>query len=66
MDQIIEKGDTKLLGKIIEKTDFLTKKNIDKFITQAIDAKQHEIQLLLTNYKNEHIGFDDPLKKLKL
>ena len=55
MAQIIENGDTELLKRIIEKTDFLTKKNIDKFITQSIESNQIEIQTLLTNYKNEHI-----------
>jgi len=35
-------------------------------IRTAIDKQKHEIQIILTNYKNEHIGFADPAEKLKL
>ena len=40
-------------------TDLFTKKNIDKFITKAIDGGKTEIQLLLTDYKNQIGGYTD-------
>lgn len=47
-------------------TGFVTKANIEKLLEYAISHKYHESYLLLLEYKNQHIGYQDPAKKLKL
>lgn len=39
---------------------------IDHFIEYAIEKQALEMQLMLTNYKREKIGFTDPAEQLKL
>lgn len=51
---------------LLEKTDFVTKKNIDKFIQYAIDTKQQEIYLTLIHYKDEIGAYTDISKKFRL
>ena len=63
---LLKTGDVETVQKIIDNGTLLTKRNIDKQIQAAHDAGQHEIQTMLLNYKNEHFGFDDPLKQFKL
>ena len=53
MKMFIEDGDIERINQIIDKTEFVTKRNIDKFLTTAIDSKQQEIFITLTNYKNK-------------
>lgn len=43
---------------------YVTAENIDKLIQYAIDTKKAEIQLILSNYKNEHLGFAGNLDNL--
>ena len=43
-----------------------TADNIDECIQYMIDNKKYEIQVLLTNYKREKIGYSDLAEKLKL
>ena len=40
MKALIDSGNLELIQVLLEKTDFVTKKNIDKFIQYAIDTKQ--------------------------
>jgi hypothetical protein len=49
--QLIENSDMARTIQLIEKTDFVTKRNIDEFIEYAIEKEQHEIYVILTNYK---------------
>ncbi len=66
MTHAINYGDVVFVSKISKSDKFFNKKNIDKFIDYANEKRQTEIQVILMNYKNEHIGFDDPLGDLKL
>ena len=50
--------DTLLAKKLLDTHQFVTKENIDKLISCAIDAEAKEIQLMLMHYKNEYIGYD--------
>ncbi len=45
MKQFIEKGDVDRINQILKKTNFITKRNMDKFINYATTV--------LTNYKNQ-------------
>ena len=49
---LIDSGNLQLIQVLLEKTDFVTKKNVDKYIQYAIDQKQQEIYLDLIRYKN--------------
>ena len=45
-------GNLELIRILLEKTDFVTKKNVDQYIQYAVDQKQQEIYLDLIRYKN--------------
>lgn len=49
---LIDNGNLQLIQVLLGKTDFVTKKNVDKYIQCAIDQKQQEIYLDLIRYKN--------------
>ena len=49
---LIDNGNLQLIQVLLGKTDFVTKKNVDKYIQYAIDQKQQEIYLDLIRYKN--------------
>lgn len=49
---LIDNGNLQLIQVLLGKTDFVTKKNVDKYIQYAIDKKQQEIYLDLIRYKN--------------
>lgn len=49
---LIDSGNLQLIQVLLGKTDFVTKKNVDKYIQYAIDQKQQEIYLDLIRYKN--------------
>jgi hypothetical protein len=66
MKQAIENGDLERISQLLEKTDFVTEKNIDKFIEYAIEKEQHEIYVILLNYKKEHIGSKSVEEQFKL
>ena len=44
----------------------ITKENIDQCICTAIDSKEYELQLMLTNYKQEKKWYQNPDENLKL
>lgn len=46
-------GNLELIRILLEKTDFVTKKNVNQYIQYAIDQKQQEIYLDLIRYKDE-------------
>ena len=47
-------------------TGFITKSNIQKLIAYAIQGQYHEAYLLLLEYKDKYIGYQNPAEKLKL
>ena len=47
-----QNGNLQLIQVLLGKTDFVTKKNVDKYIQYVIDQKQQEIYLDLIRYKN--------------
>ncbi len=47
-----------IMQKVLD-SGLIKKQNIDKFISYAIDHQKLEMQILLTDYKNTHIGYDD-------
>ena len=49
---LIDNGNLQLIQVLLGKTDFVTKKNVDKYIQYAIDKKRQEIYLDLIRYKN--------------
>ncbi|MDE7365102.1 MAG: hypothetical protein K2N27_09530 [Ruminococcus sp.] len=57
--------DTENLTKILSR-GYVTAENIDEMIKYAIDSRKAEIQLILFNYKNEHLGFADNFDSLML
>ena len=63
---LIDGGNLGLIQVLLEKTDFVTKKNVDKFIQYAIDTKQQEIYLTLIHYKDEIGAYTEISKKFRL
>ncbi|MBR1555923.1 MAG: leucine-rich repeat domain-containing protein [Oscillospiraceae bacterium] len=61
--QLIDAGD---FEKILQTGKIFDKNNIDDFIRLANEKNLYEIQLLLMNYKAEHIGYDDIQNKFQL
>lgn len=57
--------DAENLTKILS-LGYVTAENIDKLIQYAINKKNAEFQLILSNYKNEHLGFADNLDSLMI
>ena len=66
MKALIDSGNLGLIQVLLEKTDFVTKKNVDKYIQYAIDAKQQEIYLTLIHYKDEIGAYTEISKKFRL
>ncbi|MBP3761790.1 MAG: hypothetical protein J6I55_10025, partial [Ruminococcus sp.] len=62
----IDSDNTEFATKVAEHGKLITKKNIDKLIDYAREKKKLEMSVILMNYKNEHFGFDDPLKDFRL
>ena len=58
--------DTQDFKKILQTGKIFDKNNIDDFISLANDRKLYEIQVMLMNYKAEHIGYDDIQDKFQL
>ena len=51
---------------LINSGKFITKRNVQKWIQYTIDNHAHEVYLLLTEYKNKNLGYQDITEKLKL
>lgn len=62
----IHNNDVSVVEAVLQHNRFLTKRNIDIYINYAIDCGKTEIQVLLLDHKNKHIGYTDPFKKLRL
>ena len=66
MKALIDGGNLELIQVLLEKTDFVTKRNVDKYIQYAIDTKQQEIYLTLIHYKDEIGAYTEISKKFRL
>ena len=66
MKALIDGGNLELIQVLLEKTDLITKKNVDKYIQYAIDTKQQEIYLTLIHYKDEVGAYTEISKKFRL
>ena len=67
---LIRTDDIDTMRRFLDLGKFLSKKNIDILISYAIDHQKYEFQVMLTEYKNNHIGYEDTeatlRKKFKL
>ncbi|MDE7365057.1 MAG: leucine-rich repeat domain-containing protein [Ruminococcus sp.] len=63
--QCVDNDDAENLTKILS-LSYVTKENIDKLIGYTIDSKKPEIQIILSNYKNDNIGFGNNFNKFML
>ena len=66
MKILIDSGNLELIQVLLEKTDLITKKNVDKYIQYAIDTKQQEIYLTLIHYKDEIGAYTEISRKFRL
>lgn len=57
---LIDLDETEAIEKIISSGEFVSRRNIDKYIEYAIEKGKTEISLILMNYKNEKIGYREP------
>ena len=57
---LIDLNETEAIEKIISSGEFVSRRNIDKYIEYAIEKGKTEISLILMNYKNEKIGYRKP------
>ncbi len=62
---LIRTEQTEIIRSMIQSQKFLTAINIDSFIRCAIENQKIEIQLLLTNYKAERIGYQSIEKTIQ-
>ena len=66
MRVLIDSGNLELIQVLLEKTDLITKKNVDKYIQYTIDTKQQEIYLTLIHHKDEIEAYTEIFKKFRL
>ncbi|HAJ97965.1 MAG TPA: hypothetical protein DCO72_09560 [Ruminococcus sp.] len=66
MQYIFNFEDTKSLQALFDSEQFFTQENIDQHLEYAIQKQQHEIYVLLLNYKAEKLGFKDIQDQFKL
>jgi len=66
LEFLIAENDVKLFQKILASGKFITEKNIDLLIRYAIEHQKYEIQITLTEYKNQKNWYQEIDKKLKL
>ncbi len=62
----IDENKTNTAKALINSGNFMTKRNVQKWIQYAIDNQAHEVYLLLTEYKKQNLGYQEITKKLKL
>ena len=66
---MIDQENIEIIQKILNSEKFVTDKNIDKLIQYAIDQKKYQIQMILTDYKNQknwYQNIDEIKHKFKL
>ena len=66
MKALLDSGNLELIQVLMEKTDFVTKRNVDKYIQYAIDTKQQEINLTMIHYKDEIGAYTEISRKFRL
>mgnify|MGYP007102032183 CR=1 FL=1 len=60
-----EENKIQVIRKMIA-VNFITKQNIDEYILAANENQGYEVQVMLMNYKDKHIGYDDIQDKFQL
>ncbi len=63
---LIDLEETEAIEKIVTSGEFVSRRNIDKYIDYAIDKGKTEISIILMNYKNEKIGYRAPEELFRL
>lgn len=63
---LIDRNEIETIQKVLDCSDFVSRKNIDSFIQYAIDTQKQQIQIMLTDYKYKNNWYRDIDKKLKL
>ena len=57
---LIDLDEAEVIDAIIQSGEFVSRRNIDKYIDYAIQKSKTEISVILMNYKNENIGYRKP------
>lgn len=55
---LVDIEDVENLTKILD-SGYVTKRNVDDLISYAVNGKNPEIQLIISNFKNDNIGFNN-------
>ncbi len=63
---LTDRNEIETIQKLLKYSDFVSHKNIDKFIQYAIDTQKQQIQIMLTDYKYKNNWYQNADKKLKL
>ena len=66
LEWAVSQGNTEIIQKVLDSERLVTEQNIDDLILYAIENKKYEIQMLLTNYKNQKDWYQNIDQKLKL
>ena len=61
---LMDNENSEIIQKILDSGNFITKRNVDKFIQYAIENQKYQAQMMLTDYKYQH--FEIKPKNLKL
>ncbi|MBR1554950.1 MAG: hypothetical protein IJ644_06095 [Oscillospiraceae bacterium] len=64
MKLLIDSQDSEAIQNLLN-TGYVTKKNIDEFITYALDNQKHEMQILLMNWKHEKFPAESVEKQVQ-
>ena len=64
--KLTDENDITMIEKFLDMKIFVTAENIDILIHHAIETKHYDIQLLLMEYKRNHIGYREITDILKL
>ncbi|MBR1529869.1 MAG: leucine-rich repeat protein [Oscillospiraceae bacterium] len=64
--KLTDENDLSMIRNFLDMKIFITEENIDLLIRHANETQHYDIQLLLTEYKKNHIGYRDITDILKL
>lgn len=63
---LIEENLTESMQQALDSGRFVNQKNIDQLIRYANHHQKYEMQIILTRYKHDHLGYQNIFDKLKL
>lgn len=63
---LVDMDDTEIFHKILDSEKFITEKNIDALIRYAIAKQNYQIQMILTDYKQQKGWYQEISENLKL